>query len=453
MRLFWIIILLFIINVSYSQDSTIYLSLKEARNYALENNINIINARLDVLISKNKVWETTAIGLPQVKGSASYSNIFEVPVMNFGGYIDWAAMDPTVPLTSGMVLSNYVEGEPIELGTKENIKWDVQVSQLIFSGEYIVGLQAAKVYKLLSENNLEKNKLDVLEGVTQTYYLILMAEENNKILEKSLENTLKIRDDMQATYNAGLIDKISIDQLNLTCKNLQNSLSNIKRQIELSKKLLKVMLNIDVDQNIVLTDNLENIFNEIDYDALVNSNFDINNNIDFQIMKVQQDLAKLSLRREKSAMLPTLSAYYIHQEQMNTPDFNFFNPNMVGVSLNWPLFTSFGRYSKIKQAKLSYEKAINTTNLVEKNLQVSFLQAKSDIITAYEKFQNEKENLNLANSIYEQYLVKFKNGTASAIEMTQAQNQMLSTQANYIAAMIELLNAKNKLDKVLNKYE
>lgn len=450
-----ILVIFTLLNLKiYSQENvTLQLSLKQAQEFALENNPQILNAKLDVLIAKKKVWETTAIGLPQVNSTATYSNIFEVPEMNFGGYIDWTAMDPTIPLTSGMVLGNYVEGEPIQLGTKENITWDVTVSQLIFSGEYIVGLQASKVFKLLSAQNLQKTENDVIEAINQTYYLVLMAEENKKILEKSLNNTKQIWDEMQKTLNVGFVEETTVDQLELTYKNLDNTLKNINRQVDLSYEMLRLQLGIENDTNITLTDNLESIFKEVNVDNIVALPFALEENVDYKLLETQEKLSLLTLRQMKSKALPTISAFYKHQEQLNTPDFNFFNPNMIGVSLSLPIFSSGMRCAKTQQAKLELEKTSNLKNFVSQQLEIEVLQAKADLNTNYEKYLNEKDNLELAEKIYNQYLKKFKEGMASSMELTQSQNQYLSTQANYISSMITVLNSKNKLDKALNNYK
>lgn len=450
--------IIFLFTGSFAQDTSpgnetpMQFSLQQARDYALEHNINVKNTQLDVLIARKKVWETTSLGLPQVNGSASYTNIFEVPEMSFGPYIDWSGMPMGVPVTPEMVLGSYRDSEPIQLGVKENIKWDVTLSQLIFSGEYIVGLQAAKIFKQLSEQNLSKSKLDIIESITQTYFLVVLAEENKNILEKSTANTKQIWEEMKKTNEVGLIDETTVLQLELTYKNLQNTINNINRQVELSYELLKIQMGIPSEQKIVLTDRLESIFVQADIDGLIKTEFNIDNHIDFQLLNTQEKLTQLSLRREKATILPTISAFFMHQEQVNSPDFNFFNPNMLGVSVSLPIFASGQRYVKIQQARLELEKIRNTRELVSQNLEISVMQAKSDLKTAYDKYQNEKENLTLSERIYNDYLAKFREGTVSSLELTQVQNQLLATRGNYLGAMVELLNAKNKLDKALNNY-
>ncbi|HBS85327.1 MAG: hypothetical protein A2W91_16095 [Bacteroidetes bacterium GWF2_38_335] len=427
-------------------------SLKEAQEYALINNTSVKNAIIDIEIAKKKVWETTAIGLPQVNGNVNYQNVFTVPEMSFGGYIDWASMDPSIPLTSGDVLSHYVMPEPIQLGVKENVTWDITVSQLIFSGEYIVGLQAAKTFQQVSALSLEKAKIETKLLIKETYTLVQILEENRKIITNSLENTEKILADLQATNKVGFLDQTSVDQLELTTHNLTNAKISVEKQINTVKLLLKYQMGMNMDQEISLTESAETILSTVESDKILLQPFDIGKNIDYQMLEVQEEITSLSLKRQKSTNLPTLSAFYRHQEQMKTPEFNFTSPDMIGVSLKVPIFASGTRHVKIQQAKLELLQIENNKLNVEQALNMQVEQARNSFITANNKYILEKDNLDLSKRIYDNTLIKFQNGSVSSMELTQAQNQMLNTQMGYFTAILDLLKAKNTLDKAINNY-
>jgi outer membrane protein TolC len=303
-----IVILFSALNMQ--SQTVMKLSLKEAQDYALKNNAQIKNAKLDIVLAKKKVWETTAIGLPHATGTANYSNILEVPEMNFGGYIYWQSIDATMPLTSDMVMDNYVEGEPIQLGTKENVTFDFNVSQLVFSGEYIVGLQASKIYKKLSEQNLQKTEADIKELIINTYYLVLIAEKSKEILESTLTNTEKIAYEIKEMLNVGFVEDTDFDQIELTLSNIKNSLSSLERQVGLTYKLLKMQLGLETEIDIELTDNLDDILSNISYEQLLNEQFFVENNIDYKLITTQENLSNLSLKREKSTFLPSVAAFY-----------------------------------------------------------------------------------------------------------------------------------------------
>lgn len=414
--------------MAQQQDSTMSFSLQEVQNYAITHSKTVENAKLDVNIAKKKVWETTTIGLPQVKGSVNYQNIFDVQTIQIMG------------------------GPPIEMGVKENITYDVTVSQLIFSGEYIVGLQTSKVFKQLSQQGLRKSEADVKELVTQTYYLVLVAQENKTILESNLENVIKILEEVTKMHEAGFTEDTDVDQLRLTVSNLKNALSSINRQVEVSKRLLKFQMGLELGQEINLSENLEAIVENANVDVILSQQFSLDDHIDYQLLSTQERLSLMSYRREKTTFLPSIAAFYKYSGQKDEPAFNFINPNMIGVSVSIPIFGSGQKIVKVQQAKMALEKAQNTKAQVAEGLLLGVQQAKSDAQSTLETFYNEKENLELTQRIYDKTAIKYKEGMSSSLDLTQAHNQLLTTQGNYFKSIFELLNAKNKLNKSLNNY-
>lgn len=427
-------------------------TLEEAQKFALENNVNVKNARINDQITDKTIWETIAIGLPQANGSVNYSNIFKVPEMSFGGYVNWGAMDPMSYITPMDVFANYVEGEPIQLGVKQNVTWDITINQIIFNGEYLVGLQALKTMRKTSETLIEKAEVDTKDLISETYILVQILEENKSIVEKSLKNTQALLVEMEATNQAGLLDKTSVDQFRLTTHNLTNAVSTLEKQIQTMKLLLKYQMGMDINQEIVLTESADDILLKVDANKLLLQPFYLENNLDYRMLSIQEESAMLTVKQHKSHVLPSVVAFYRHQEQMKTADFNFSNPNMIGVTVSVPILSSGGRWARTEKSKLELVKIQNIKYDLSSALAMQVTQFRNNFITANEKYLLEKQNLQLAESIYNNTLIKFKNGTASSLELTQAQNQMLTAQTGCYNAILELLQAKNNLDKVLNNY-
>lgn len=445
-------------------DSTeiINLSIEQAREYALEHNYNIKNSELDVQIAKKKVWETTAIGLPQANAKISYQNYPDIPTQLMPDFISQAVigvnqgvfgLQPVVPISDE---PGYFE---VQFGQKHNATGEISVSQLIFSGEYIVGLQAAKVYKSLAKQNFDKTKNDVIEGINETYYMILMTNNNLKILKETIDNTKETYIELKKTFEAGMIEETNVDQLDLTVKNLENSYNNIKRQKEWAEEMLKFQMGMSRENKIILTTKLNTLFDSVNIEKLIAEEFVLDNHVDYKLLNTQEQLSVLDLKREKATFLPTISAFFTHQQNAMRNEFNLFDSNedwfpttIVGGSINIPVFASGQKIVKVQQAKLNLLKTQNSKKMLEQNLEIAVVQAKSDLMTAYESYKNEKENLSLSKKIYNNYMKKFKQGMASSMELTQSQNQYLTNRTKYISAMVELLKAKNKLDKALNNY-
>lgn len=436
--------------------SPLKFSLKQAQDYAIINNINAKNSAIDIKLAKKKIWETTAIGLPQVNAQANYQHLFVVPELDFGGT---SFLNTILPegkqITSNDILNKNVfldsePGVPIPLGVKDNTTLDITVSQLVFSGEYLVGLQAAKVFSKMSEQSQKKTELELKESIGNTYSLVLVLEQTKKTLEQSLDNLKKTLADMQEMNKQGFIENTDVDQIELTSLNLTNGVNSLSRQVGASRDLLKFQMGLSFDTEIVLTDNLESTIGTMGLESVLPAKFNVDNNIDYQILSVQEKLGYLNLKREKSGYLPSLAAVYRHTEKVNKPAFDFAPTDVFQLSLNIPIFSSGQRIVKVQQRQLELEKITNTKNNMANGLQLEFVNARNEMTSAYEKFLNEKKNIELTNRIYEKTLIKYKNGLSSSLDLTNAQNQYLSAQSNYNTAIYSLITAKNKLDKLTN---
>jgi outer membrane protein TolC len=440
------------------------LSLKDALILASKNNTNILNSDLDLKIAQKKVWETVASGLPQISGKGTYQHIFKVPTLNFGGKtvlsdteVPW---DPTtqsgtmssLTLNSGeSIYLNSEAGTPIELGLKNTTNFDLTVSQLIFSGSYLVGLQATKVYYGLTKQNAEKTRLDVIETVTNTYTMIQLAEESRKILSQNLENIDKTLYEISEMHKQGFLEKTDVDQLELTGNTIRNAMNQIDSNLELAYRLLKIQLGMEDSQKIELSDQLE-AGDSLTKSSLqlITETFDINQSVDYQLIQTSEKAAKLDLDLAKSSFLPTIAGFYNHTEKLKAPAFDFAPKDMIGVNLSLPIFSSGQRSSIVSQKRMALEKAKNTKQLVSSSLIMQASQYQSDVKLKLERFQNQKKSKELSDEIYQRTLEKYKQGVASSMDLMTSQNQYLTNLTNYYQSIYDLQGAKSKLEKLFN---
>lgn len=438
------------------QSGIVSLNLQQAQEYAINNNTQIKNSMLDIDIAKKKIKEITSIGLPQINAQANYTHLFKVPEMSFGGITYLTTDLPAgTPITSDDILNQsvylgYIPMEPIQLGVPDNLTLDVTVSQLIFSGEYIVGLQASKVFYQISQQGKQQTELNLKESVSNSYNLVLVLNETYSILDKSYKNLMNTLTEMRAMNAQGFIEDTDVDQLELTSINLENGLNSLKRQAEASTYLLKFQIGMPYDQTLILTDSLEGTTTGVSLESMVNDKFNINNNLMYQIINTQETLTLLNLKREKTTYLPSLAAVYRHQEKVNAPAFDFNPKDVFAISMNIPIFSSGTRSTKVSQRKMELEKIINTKANVANGLELEYINSQNELKSAYDKYLNDKKNIELTQRVYDKTLIKFKEGISTSLDVTNAQNQYLTAQSNYFNAVYTLITAKNKLDKLKN---
>lgn len=445
-------------------QETMKLSLQDAMKMALQNNTNILNSDLDLKIAQKKVWETIATGLPQIDAKGTYQHIFKVPTLSFGGTttlsnteVPWSDVTQsgtmsTVTLDSGeKIYLNSEAGTPIELGVKNNTTFDITLSQLIFSGSFIVGIQATKVYYGLTKQNAEKTKLDVIETVINTYNMIQLAEESKKILSLNLENINKTLYEISEMNKQGFLEQTDVDQLELTANTIRNAINQVESNLDMAYRLLKIQTGLEDAVKIELSDEMESGESLTKSSLqLITEPFNVDQNIDYQLIQTSEKAAKLELNLAKSSFLPTIAGFYNHTEKLKAPAFDFTPKDLVGINLSLPIFSSGQRLSVVAQRKMALEKANNTLQLVSSSLTMQASQYQNDVKLKLEKYQNQKKSKELSDVIYQRTLEKYKQGMASSMDLMTSQNQYLTNLTNYYQSIYDLQGAKSKLEKLYN---
>lgn len=459
-------IFLFTILVGFSQEINQSFSLDEAITYALENNRTSKNAALDIKAAEKRKWETTTMGLPQISAKIDYQNFLKQPV----SLLPAAAFDNTQSTID--IVQNYFDGVtrngnqvnppqgfiPVRFGTKQNVNANATLSQLLFDGSYLVGLQSAKVYLEISKNAKEKTDLEIRKAVINAYGNVLLAQESVKITENNKIALQKSLNETQKIYENGLTEEENVEQLQITLSQLENNLQNAKRLEAIAHKMFSMTLGLDLESEIQLTDNLESLtLKNVDLE-LLNSDNDVTNNIDYKIAKNDKRSKELLLKLEKSKALPQLTAFVNGGYAGNSDSFTFldkdqqwFGSSLFGVSLNIPIFSSLGRSASTQRAKINLEKANNQLKDTEQQLKFKIASAKSNYKFAVESYQIAKQNLSLAERIEKKNQTKFFEGISTSFDLRQAQTQLYAAQAEFLQAMLNVITQKTALETALNK--
>lgn len=437
------ILMLTLLSLSINaQDSakSYSFSLQQAIDHALEYNYSSINSGRDIEAAKEKKWETTAMGLPQINAGVDFTNNFVlqksvVPAEFFGG-------KP----------GEYAE---VAFGTKYNMVARSTVSQLIFDGSYIVALQASKTYLAYYENAKKRSNIDIKEMVINSYGSVLLAQESITILEKNIASLQKTLNDTRATYKNGLIEEESVEQLEITLASLESTLNYNKRLLDITYKMLKINLGIELNDQITLTDKLDALTIQNMDLAFSKTEFDVNNNISYKIATNFEEQRTLEYKLQRSKALPSLSAnfnfgYTAFKDQFEffSQNQNWFNYSNLGLSLNVPIFSSLARSSRTQQAKIALDQAKTQLSETEQKLKLQYAAAKTEYEYSIADYETAKSNLNLAERIEKKQQIKFSEGLSSSFDFNDAQRQLYTAQQKYLQTMVTIINKKASLEKI-----
>tara|TARA_A100001011_G_scaffold47837_1_gene45276 strand:- start:9661 stop:10998 length:1338 start_codon:yes stop_codon:yes gene_type:complete len=418
-------------------------TIDEAVAFALENNKNSIYAEKNVLISQKEKWETIAVGLPQISSFFEFNNrikdpISLIPAEFFGG--------------------NEGEFAEISFGTKQSISGELILNQLLFDGSYLIGLQSIELFLQLSTQAKIKTDLEVKRQVINAYGNALVSAERVKILINNLNNLKKTLTETKKIYENGLTEIENVEQLTITTSSIENSLNYAEKFELLSLNILKLLLGIELNDDLILKDNIETVAIKNINPSLVNQEFEVSENIDYKIALNASEGNKKRLQLEKFKSLPTVSAYisgsyngYNESFRITNPKQNWYGSSQLGINMSLPIFSSLKRTASTQKAKIELDKALLNLKETKNTLNLEVEKAKSDYTYSINNYETALKNLTLAESIEKKNQIKFYEGLASSFDLRQAQNQLYAIQNEYLEATLKIIENKINLEILLNK--
>lgn len=439
---FLILITFLSISLGYSQEQANSFTLEEAIQFALENNYAAINADRDIIDAQKQKWETIASGLPQVNGAISYQNQLKQPVSLLPAELAGGAAGEFIPV---------VFSQP------QSATATATLTQQIFDGSYIVGVQATKAFLSYSANNKEKTELDVRKQVVEAYGNVLLAEESVEILEKNKATLEKNLYETSKLYENGLGEEESVDQLQITLSSIENQLQNAIRLKQITLQMLNVSMGLDLNAPTQLQEELEDLtLSKMDL-SILGTDFNINDNVDYKLAENLNEQRFFEWKLARSRALPTLNAFVNYGSSAYSNDFDFlssdqqwFDSSILGFDLSIPIFSSFKRSASTQRAKIALEKAKTQLTEAEQQIRLQLENAKNNYTLAIDNYETAKQNLMLSERIENKNQIKYKEGLATSFELRQAQTQLYTTQQEFLQSMVEVINKKTELEIILN---
>ena len=406
---------------------TLTLSLNEAQNFAVEQNRTLKNASLAVQEAYAARWQTIAAMLPQVEGSYSYSN-----------YLGYSATMSTAMGEFNIDMPNVGA-----LGVTASVG---------LSGQAIIGVLLQNLAIDMKKISLEKSEADLRGSVMSSYVSVLALQSIAGLLDSSLVNLEGLADMTQHAVEVGAAEQTSADQIRVRVNTLRNSISSQQRHVELAKSMLKVLLDVPVETELVLTENIDDILSPDRVMQLLAENFNLQNNLSYQLLAKSTELAKRNVHMAGWAYGPTVSLGYSYTNQHYYGDggMRMTPPNVVQVTVRMPLWSSGKRAAGVVEKKIAYEEAKNSLSETGDQLEIQYQQLCYDLNNAYETYVNEKDNIEVAKRVFASATEKYKYGASSNMELTNASNDLINAQSTYVQAVLNLVSAQVELETFLN---
>ena len=414
-------------SVPDADTSVMYFTLDEAMAYALEHNWDLQNSSLAVRQAEADRWGAIATMLPQVNGTLDYSNYMGYE-MEFG--------------ETGLAIAMPPYGS---IGVNASMS---------VSGAQIISTLIGKLSIEMADVSHRQSQQEVAEQVRLLYFSALVSTQTVELLRRNLGTVRKLHEFSQKSVDAGVAEQVDADQILVQVATLESSINEAERGLEMIYNSMRLQMNVGFDKEIVLTQTLDELMDVEHSLDLLYDDFILENNFSYQLALQSTELYKKQKNLAGWAYGPTLSAFYQYTGRKYFSDemtMNMTPPNMVGLTLSIPIFSSGRNYTSFQKAKLDYQKQLNTLENTKMALNIQHRQLKYNLSSAYERYQTQVKNVEVSQAVFDNIGKKYEFGHASSLDVTNAATTLITAQSTYVQAALDYVTAQIELEKLLNK--
>ncbi|HYE53627.1 MAG TPA: TolC family protein [Chitinophagaceae bacterium] len=443
----WILLPLLLLSAAGMQaQQPVELTLKSALNYALQANQEARKAKLDLENSEYQIDEVRARALPQINGTASVTHN---PLLQKSALPNIFGPNP-----------NPNESVLIALGQKWNANAGVSLSQAIFDKSVLTGLDAAKATREFYRLSSQLTEEQVIEQVATNYYQVLVQRQQLAVLDSTIKNSREVQSILRGQYENGLAKKIDLDRMAVNISNLNSQRQQLLNSVALLENQLKFYMGMPIQTPVIIPDAE---INAIQPKAVaLTESIDPTIRTEYRLLEGQENLLRYQKEAYKSEYYPSLSlsSNYSYQGMGNKmPVFkgqnqgvNWFGTASVSLNLRIPIFNGFATRSRVKQAEISIKKLNEDMANTSLALNLAFENAKTQINNSIITLNAQKENVRLAQEVFENTQNNYNNGLATLTDLlnaetslTEANNNYSSALLNYRVAEIQLIKSQGQL--------
>lgn len=428
------------------------LSVKQAVDYAMKNATQVKNALLDVKVQEQVNRQITSAAYPQVSASFSGNHYFKVPIQPIPDFIQ--------PQIYGILEKNNVKDGntgalitspgnfpdlPFSIVQPWSMTGSADVSQLLFDGQVFVGLQARGVVLDFYRKTAEVTQEQIKANVMKIYYQLVVGKSQLASLDANISRFEKLLNDTREIYKNGFAEKLDVDKVTVQLNNIKTEKEKIVNSLTAGNSGLKFLLGMPQKEELVLLDTLSEA--ELK-DNILNGAYDYKDRKEFQLLSVAEKLGGYNVRRYKLSKLPTVAAFGSYSKNAQRSTFNFFDKgdwfttSLVGVKISVPLFDGFKKNALIQQSRYELQKTQNNIEQLKQNIDYDVEQSRIKMTSAMLTMDNQKQNITLAENVYNTTKLKYEQGLGSNQEIYNAQTELKVAQTNYYSSLYDAITAK-----------
>ncbi|GAB3016459.1 TolC family protein [Spirosoma pulveris] len=405
-----------------AQDVT----LDQLVNKALTGNYSVQAARLDEIRTDAQISEVRASARPQVNLTGDYKRYLKipgqvVPASAFGG-----------PEGSYSVLA---------FGLPYNLSTSVQASQALYNQSLMIATKVAKTSRDLSALQTQKTKEEVAYNVSATYYNLQTTAQQIAFLQKNLASTERLIQITDLLRQNKLAKGVDVDRLQLSKISSQTQIESLQATYNQLLNTLKLLTGIPQADSLTVRTAIDETV------PVTPANEYTINRTDLQLLDRQKDLNGLEQRNIKAGFVPTVSAYGLANSTVYaTGGDNSYIKNVpgywLGLQLNWNVFDGMARKAKLTQKRIDDQKLDVQLRQTRESISMDIANSRNQFLVQQRNLATNRGQVALAEKVYTQTQLQFKEGTVDITDVVQAENSLREAQNNFLNTLVSLRTAE-----------
>lgn len=416
-------------------------TVQEAIAYGKKNNVQVKNALIDLQIQGQTNKAITAGALPNISGSAASTVFFQTPVT--------------------LVPAEFFGGTPgtsiaVNFQPKYNANATVNLKQVLFDGTVFVGLKARQTALDYYQKAIDVTDENVRANIYKVYYQLVVSKRQMEQIDANIGRAEKLLSDAKAMYQNGFQEALDVDRATVQLANLQTQKLSTQSTIDNGYFGLKYLLGMPIKDSLVLTSTFSE--DDLKRGVLNDTAHKYEDRNDYQYLLLSKKLGDYNIKRYKYSYWPTIDLNGSYQKNALANQYNFFkregtwySTSYAGLSVNIPIFSGFEKDANLKKARLQQQQVENQIEYLKISIDNDVSQAQNKFRAAIITVDNQKKNMVLAESVYDQTKKKYELGLASNTDITNAQADLIIAQTSYINALYDGVIAKVDYFKAIGK--
>lgn len=424
--------LLVIISWNFAQAQDVW-SLKQCIGTADVFNKTLQINRNNIAISEQMEKEAKANLIPRITANADYKYFTDLP-------------HQLMPMSTFNPMAPEGQFKEAQFGVPHNINANLQLTMPLYNPQVYGGINKTKIVSELTQLQYQKAEEQVLFDITSLYYNAQILQHQLAFIDSNLINTHKLLGNMQQLYEQLMVKGTDVNKVRLQSEQLATQRENVNNKYIQVLNALKLNMGIELNKNITVE-------NDIHFETALE--YTSKESIDFQLVQTQKKLLTSEFKTlNRSRFLPSLSLVASYGTQgfgydRKPDDFlKFYAVGFGGIQFTYPLFSGTVTQRKISQKKLEIKNNDLQAGLISEKNAMEIENASRQRSVAQEAVINTENQIELAQTIYDQTILQQKQGTASLTDVLLADNALREAQQNYLTAIVDYLKADLEMKKL-----